>query len=296
MSIEKNSLISLLSFSYFSPHVLNKLYLKYQSWNKVLSASYDTLKKFNLSDENINAFFKFKKEFKIDKVLSLIEKENINLLYYKDKCFPQFLKEIPDPPPLLFLKGNKDLLKHGNNFLTVVGSRKTNSYGTFLATELLTPLNNNIIIVSGLAYGIDSLAHSLALKSNKKTIAVLGSGLDSNSIYPKENQKLANDIIKDNGLIISEFPPLTPPLKHHFPRRNRLLAGLSLATLVLQAKKRSGALITAYMALDFNREVLSIPSNINLENSQGNNQLIKAGAKVVLNYKDIEESLYIDSF
>ncbi len=295
MSIERNALITLLSFTYFSPNVLNKLYLKYHSWNKALHASCDTLKKLNIRDKTINKFYEFKKTFKLEKVLYLIEKENINLIYYTDKYYPQFLKEIPCPPPMLFLKGNKKLLRD-NNFLTVVGSRKINNYGIFLANELVSKLNNNIVIVSGLAYGIDSLAHSIALRTNKKTIAILGSGINYNSIYPRENQKLASDIIKTNGLIVSEFPPLCPPLKHHFPQRNRILAGISLATLVLQAKKKSGALITAYMALDYNREVLTIPSNINLKNSQGNNQLIKAGAKVVLNYKDIEESLNIDSF
>lgn len=295
MSIEKISLITLLSFTYFNPSVLNKLYLKYQSWNKVLNASYVILKKFNLEDKTINAFYEFKKTFQVEKILYLIEKENIDLIYYNDKYYPQFLKEIPCPPPLLFLKGNKKLLRN-NNFLTVVGSRKMNSYGVFLTNELIAKLNNNIVVVSGLAYGIDSLAHSVALKNNKKTLAILGSGLNYSSIYPKENQKLANEIIKANGLIISEFPPLCPPLKHHFPQRNRLLAGISLVTLIIQAKKRSGALITAYMALDYNRDVLTIPSNINLENSQGNNQLIRAGAKVVLNYKDIEESLNIDNF
>jgi len=295
MSIERNALITLLSFTCFSPNVLNKLYLKYHSWNKALHASCDTLKKLNIRDKTINKFYEFKKTFKLEKVLYLIEKENINLIYYTDKYYPQFLKEIPCPPPMLFLKGNKKLLRD-NNFLTVVGSRKINNYGIFLANELVSKLNNNIVIVSGLAYGIDSLAHSIALRTNKKTIAILGSGINYNSIYPRENQKLASDIIKTNGLIVSEFPPLCPPLKHHFPQRNRILAGISLATLVLQAKKKSGALITAYMALDYNREVLTVPSNINLENSQGNNQLIKAGAKVVLNYKDIEESLNIDSF
>ncbi len=295
MSIERNALITLLSFTCFSPNVLNKLYLKYHSWNKALHASCDTLKKLNIRDKTINKFYEFKKTFKLEKVLYLIEKENINLIYYTDKYYPQFLKEIPCPPPMLFLKGNKKLLRD-NNFLTVVGSRKINNYGIFLANELVSKLNNNIVIVSGLAFGIDSLAHSIALRTNKKTIAILGSGINYNSIYPRENQKLASDIIKTNGLIVSEFPPLCPPLKHHFPQRNRILAGISLATLVLQAKKKSGALITAYMALDYNREVLTIPSNINLKNSQGNNQLIKAGAKVVLNYKDIEESLNIDSF
>lgn len=295
MSIERNALITLLSFTCFSPNVLNKLYLKYHSWNKALHASCDTLKKLNIRDKTINKFYEFKKTFKLEKVLYLIEKENINLIYYTDKYYPQFLKEIPCPPPMLFLKGNKKLLRD-NNFLTVVGSRKINNYGIFLANELVSKLNNNIVIVSGLAFGIDSLAHSIALRTNKKTIAILGSGINYNSIYPRENQKLASDIIKTNGLIVSEFPPLCPPLKHHFPQRNRILAGISLATLVLQAKKKSGALITAYMALDYNREVLTVPSNINLENSQGNNQLIKAGAKVVLNYKDIEESLNIDSF
>ncbi len=291
---EKNALLTLACFSGFGPVTLKKLYSYFYSWSKALNANYQNLKQLNLNDKLINDFLHFRKTFDIKKIINIINKENIDLLYFKDDNYPPLLKEIPNPPILLFLKGNKKLLKNKKQ-LSVVGSRKTNQYGIYSANELIPKLNKNIIIVSGLAYGIDSLAHRLALNNQQKTIAVLGSGVDNNSIYPKENQSLANEIIINNGLIISEFPPLSPPLKHHFPQRNRILAGLSMASLVIQAKKKSGALITAYMALDFNREVLTVPANINLQYSQGNNQLIKNGAKVILNYKDIEESLNIDS-
>jgi DNA processing protein len=291
---EKISLLKLSCFSGFSPNTLKKMYNYFSSWHKAYNSNYLNLRKLNINEKTIDKFFIFRKNFEIKNIIEIMKNENINLLYFKDKNYPKLLKEIPDWPILLFYRGNIDLINK-QYLLTVVGSRQTNSYGQYITHKLIKDLNKNIIIVSGLAYGIDTIAHQSALKNNHKTIAILGSGINKNSIYPQSNLSLAKNIIKNNGLVLSEFPPLTKPLKFHFPQRNRLLASLSSATLVSQAKEKSGALITAYLALDYNREVLSIPSNIDLKYSQGNNQLLKAGAKLILNHKDIEESLNIDS-
>ena len=147
--------------------------------------------------------------------------------------------------------------------------------------------NNNLNIISGLAKGIDSLAHKLALENKIKTIAVLGSGLDI--IYPKENSILAKNIIQNNGCIISEFPPNCPPRKHHFPLRNRIISGLSKAVLIIEANNHSGSLITARQALDQNREILAIPGEIFSSQSQGTNYLITLGAKLIQNSDDVLE-------
>ncbi len=292
---EKVSLLKLSCFSGFGFQSLKKLYYHFSSWTKAYNSTYNDLAKLNIQEKIINKFFDFRQNFKINKIEEIIIRENIGLLYFKDKNYPKLLKEIPDSPILLFYKGNIDLLNN-KYLLSVVGSRQTNYYGQYITKKLIRDLNKEIVIVSGLAYGIDTIAHQSALENKLKTIAVLGSGINEFSIYPQDNLFLSKKIIENNGLILSEFPPLSRPMKFHFPQRNRIIAGLSLATLVSQAKKRSGALITAYLALDYNREVLSIPSNIDLELSQGNNQLLKAGAKVILNYEDIESQLNIDSF
>ncbi len=291
---EQNSLLKLTCFSGFSPISLKKLYYGFSSWKDVYSSNYKKLKNLGIKEKTIDKFFNFRNSFNIEKILEILKEEKISLLYFKDKNYPKLLKEIPDFPILLFYKGNINIINN-KYLLTVVGSRQTNTYGKYITKELIRNLNKKIIIVSGLAYGIDTIAHKSALEYNLKTIAVLGSGVNEFSIYPQENLNLSKKIIENEGLILSEFPPLTKPLKYHFPQRNRILAGLSLSTLVSQAKERSGALITAYLSLDYNREVLSVPSNVDLEYSQGNNQLLKAGAKLILNHKDIEESLNIDS-
>lgn len=291
---EKFYLLKTVCFPDFFPKTLIKLYNFFHSWEKIYNSNYNNFKKLNIKDETINKFFNFKKDFNINKIINIIQKENIGILYFKDKNYPKNLKEISDFPIVLFYKGNVDLLNK-KYLLTVVGSREVNNYGENITRNLIKKLNKEIVIISGLAYGIDTIAHQSALDYKHKTVAVLGSGINNISIYPKSNLELAEIIIKKNGLILSEFPPLTKPLKLNFPQRNRILAGLSPATLVSQAKEKSGALITAYFALDYNREVLSVPSNIDLKLSQGNNQLIRSGAKVILNHCDIENILNIDS-
>ncbi|MEK7548749.1 MAG: DNA-processing protein DprA, partial [Patescibacteria group bacterium] len=188
---------------------------------------------------------------------------------------PALLAEIPDPPLWLYLRGQAKLLNSPS--LTVVGTRKPTSYAISALKYLISPrIAKNIVIISGLAYGIDKLAHQLALNSDGRTIAVLAGGLDE--IYPSAHTQLANQILAQNGLLMSEYPPLSRPRPYKFPIRNRLLAGMSLATLVVECSVKSGTMITARLANEFNREVLAVPNQILLESVQGANQLIGQGA------------------
>ena len=211
-----------------------------------------------------------------------IEEISIN-----SKEYPQNLKNIYDPPKKIYLIGNKDLLYQKG--IAIVGARDATQYGKKIAYNLAKELSEqNIVIISGLAIGIDSYAHKGALE--KGTIAVLGSGIDN--IYPKENLELAREIIKNKGCIISEYPFGTKPERLHFPQRNRIISGLSDGVVVIEASKKSGALITAEFALEQGKEVFAVPGDINKKQSEGTNQLIKDGAILLTSATDILENIY----
>lgn len=219
--------------------------------------------------------------------------ENISI-GISDGDYPALLKNIYDPPGRLFFKGDKSLLQ-SKYLLTIVGSRKTTLYHQTILKNIISDLKNlPFVIVSGLATGIDGLAHKYALENNLPTIAVLGSCLDKDKIYPKENLPLAQEIIKRGGLLLSEQSPGTQTQIWHFPKRNRILAGMSRATIVISGAKKSGTLISAQVALDEGREVLALPANINLSLSYGPNELIKNGARMLLDSQDILEAYNID--
>ena len=242
-------------------------------------------------EENIaEEFTAARREINPDRLVAKSAEEDIKVMTITDKSYPKLLTEIYNPPPLLYYKGQFDLK---NDFtLAVVGTRKYTNYGQQIADYLVKDLaRNNLTIVSGLALGIDALAHLAALEVGGKTIAVLGSGLDKQNIYPSQNRYLADKIIASGGAIISELPLGTPPLRHNFPQRNRLISGLSLGTLVIEAGEKSGALITAAYALEQNREVFAVPGGIHSPASAGPNNLIKDGAKVVTSPADIIETL-----
>lgn len=213
--------------------------------------------------------------------------DEIKALSLDDTSYPLLLTEISKPPTTLYYRGNIDLLTHPN-LLAVVGSRKTSSSGIEACNALLPPLvEQGVILVSGLAYGIDSLAHHISVKAKQPTVAVLGSGVDDSSIYPKENIGLAHEILKYGGLVISEYPPGTSPSAKQFPARNRIIAGICKATLVIQAAKRSGSLITARLALEGGREVFAVPGPITDVACEGTNMLIRDGAIPALSSTDI---------
>jgi len=254
----------------------------------VLSAPEKELDAFPDVGSIIASNIKTKVDWKLaEKQLELMEKNKVRLLTFKDETYPENLKSIYDPPPFLFIKGK--IKKEDKNAIAIVGSRAASPYGKQIAENIGRELAKiGITIISGLAWGIDSIGHLSALKENSRTIAVFGSGLDV--IYPPQNGKLAERIIQ-KGAIISEFFLGTKPEKQNFPRRNRLISGLSLGVVVIEAGPKSGALLTAGHALEQNREVFAVPGNIGAKTSEGTNKLIKEGAKLVTKVEDILEEL-----
>ncbi|MFH0845826.1 MAG: DNA-processing protein DprA [Patescibacteria group bacterium] len=204
--------------------------------------------------------------------------------------WPENLLEIPDSPKQLYYKGTKP--DWNSVFLTIVGSRKNSNYGKEVCQKLISGLKGyDITIVSGLAFGIDTIAHKSALENNLKTLAVPGSGLNDEVLYPKSNLGLAKEIINSGGVLLSEFEPNQEATPWTFPQRNRIMAGLSRATLVIEASEKSGTLITARLALDYNREVCVVPADIFSFYGKGSNQLIHQGATAVISSQDILEIL-----
>jgi len=218
-----------------------------------------------------------------------LTKYNIRLILKTDKDYPKLLAQISHPPLGIYIKGDISILKEKKNIpLAIVGSRDMTTYGKQVCEKLIKELAPfKFVIISGLAYGIDTISHKQALESNLKTIAVLGSGLEH--IYPEINKPLAKKIIEKGGCLISEYPIYSGPKATHFPQRNRTISGLSKGVLVIEAQERSGSLITAKLALDQNRDVFAVPNNIFEKTGTGTNKLIQSGAKLILNSNDILE-------
>ncbi|MEI6296131.1 MAG: DNA-processing protein DprA [bacterium] len=209
--------------------------------------------------------------------------------------FPKPLLEIPQPPKQLFTEGTLPSLDD-YIFLTVVGSRKCSNYGKDACEKIISELaGQNIVIVSGLAYGIDTIAHKKAMEVGLKTVAVPGSGLDRKVLYPSLNRKLADEIIEKDGALLSEFDLDQTATLYTFPQRNRIMAGLSKAILVIEAGEKSGTLITARLATEYNRDLLVIPGSIFSPNSVGSNKLINLGATPVSSGEEVLKSLGIDT-
>lgn len=218
-----------------------------------------------------------------------------HLILLKREDLPLTLKNIHRPPKQLWCRGNIALLQSTKLPLAVIGSRQGSWYGQLTLKQLLTPvLASELIIISGLALGIDTLAHQTALKIGAPTIAILGSGLADSAIYPASNWSLAQNILANDGLLLSEYPPEETARPYFFPQRNRLIAGLAKAVLVIEAAQKSGALLTARLALEEGRDVLTVPGNINQSLSQGCNQLIKLGATAITETKDLVQALDLE--
>lgn len=206
----------------------------------------------------------------------------------KQKYFPALLKQIPDQPELLYMEG--ELPPEDAIYLAVVGARKFTNYGKEACEKIIGGLKNKnrqIVIVSGLAIGIDGIAHKAALKSGLKTIAIPGSGLDDKVMHPRSNINLSKEIVENGGCLISELDWEMPAGMHTFPSRNRIIAGMSHAVLVIEAAEKSGTLITADLATQYNRDVFAVPGSIFSKNSIGTNRLIKAGAALITSAEDI---------
>ncbi len=221
-----------------------------------------------------------------EKELERAKKLGLEILFIKDKAFPLELREIPYPPLFLYIKGHLSTSKN----LAIVGSRKPTSYGKEVATLFARELSQaGLCLVSGLARGIDTIVHTLCVKQGEATIAVLGSGLDI--VYPPENKKLFEEIPQKGGAVISEFPLGTKPKRENFPRRNRLISGLSSGVIIIEAGVHSGTLITAKWAQEQGKEVFAVPGNIFSEQSRGTHLLIKEGAIPVTHPKEVLEYL-----
>jgi DNA processing protein len=248
-------------------------------------ASASALKKSGVDTKTVENIVDLRTRISPDEEIDALRHYKVKALTYDSPAYPSRLREIYDYPPVLYLRG--DLLKEDECCLAVVGTRRATVYGRQVTEEIVTALaGNGITIVSGLARGIDSIAHRTALESGARTMAVFACGLDI--VYPAENAKLAREIM-EHGALISEYPLGTKPKADNFPRRNRIMSGLSLGVLVIEAGESSGALITANQALEQNREVFAVPGSIMSPASRGTNHLIQDGAKLVTNYIDILE-------
>ncbi len=256
----------------------------FPSVEDVFHSSEKDLRALGLEGEVVEALTSTDLLEQADREIDRLDKIGYSALTIEDKRYPRYLREIYDPPLVLYYAGEIETLSEPA--VSVVGARKPTPYGRAVAERLSHDLSSRgLVVVSGLARGIDSISHWGALKGGK-TIAVLGSGLET--VYPKENRSLFAKI-KEYGLVLSEYSLKAPPLKYHFPYRNRIISGLSLGTVVIEGTRRSGSLITARLALEENREVMAVPGNITSELSQGTNWLIKSGAKLVNGWKDVVE-------
>jgi len=238
-------------------------------------------------------FLELRPGINVAAIAATVEHERITLIPWGDSRYPKLLTQIPDPPICLFVRGDASLLSE--RAIAIVGTRKATTYGR-AATEVLIPplVRAGLAITSGLAYGIDAYTHAACLRASGRTVAVLGTGVDGASLYPPGNRSLAQQIIAQHGCLVSEFVPGTPGLPLHFPARNRIIAGLTVGCLVIEAPEDSGALITARFALDFGREVFALPGPITSTMSVGTNALLKSGATPVTAAADIIDALHLE--
>jgi DNA processing protein len=268
------------------PVLFRQLIKRFGSPERVLAASPEELCSLpNIDEKRARAILKSGQVRLPRGWPSLLERLGARLLTYRDPAYPQRLLTTYDFPPLLYVRGQ--LTEPDDLAVAVVGSRRASPYGQRVAESVSAGLvRRGITVVSGLARGIDSIAHKAALDNGGRTIAVLGSGIDI--VYPGENQALAERIV-EGGAIVSEFPLGTKPEPGHFPRRNRIISGLSLGVVVIEARIKSGALLTAHFALEQGREVFAVPGDINLPGTRGPHRLIQEGAKLVWRVDDILE-------
>lgn len=258
------------------------------AWNNLELKS---AKELGIGEKTFLKFESSKKELDIEKYLQKLEQAKVNIVGFTNPLYPSSIKLLDSPPIVLFCKGNSELLKHIQN-IGVVGARKITSYGKDVTEKLTSDLVlNDFCIVSGLAFGVDAVAHKTALEHKGKTIAVLGCGVDC--VTPLENERLYEEILDNGGLIISEYRLGLPPSAGSFPARNRIIAALSLGVLVTEAAEDSGSLITAEEALKLQKPVFAVPGSINAQMSQGTLKLLKQGAHIVTNSQDILEKLEI---
>ena len=254
-------------------------------FNDLIHAGFD--------EQNAHEFLQWRDGFTEETYLQLLEEDSIRIISIEDSPYPPLLRDIFDPPVALFVRGT---LENLHPYFAVVGTRKMTSYGKQMTTEIAGELaRNGVAIVSGLALGIDGAAHKAALESNGITIAALGTGIDRKSVYPRLHYELSEMIIDKGGALIGEYPPGSQPTVYSFPKRNRIVAGISLGTLVIEADEKSGALITANCALEYGRDVYAVPHTLTSPTGSGPHKLIRDGAYLIRGATDILENLNLTS-
>ncbi len=289
----ENEIKFLLAFSFCQINTRKKL-SKIKSHFDDLEKAWNNSEKLRqvglISKQEFQRISEFQSSSKINRLMEMLADFQITPIDFESTYYPPLLKEIDNPPEIIFARGDISLLKEKS--ITIVGSRKNTVYGERVAQKIASEISRaGIAVVSGLALGIDSIAHRAVLDHEGKTIAVLASGIDDASITPKTHFHLAKKILSSGGLLISEYFPLAPALKQNYIARNRIMAGISLGTLVIEAAQKSGSLITARFALESGREVFSVPGSIFCPQSAGTHNLIKEGAKLVCSVNDILEEL-----
>ncbi len=287
--INKKYLLALNRISQIGPRTIQKLLKRWPNLEELFRSSAQELECVGLPPAMAKAITDFDLS-QVDKDWRWQEADNHLLLTWSDSAYPALLKEIHDPPPVLYAIGDLSCFKQPT--VAMVGSRKPSVTGSETAWRFGYELaTHQITVVSGLALGIDAQAHSGCLQAGGKTIAVMGTGIDR--IYPYRHRQLADKICQ-NGLLLSEFVLNSPPIAGHFPRRNRIISGLSLITLVVEAAIKSGSLITARLAMEQNRDVLAIPGSIHNPLARGCHHLLQQGAKLVTSCEDVLSELHRD--
>lgn len=285
----KQYLLALNRINQIGPRTTAKLLARWPDLEELFQLSAQQLQSAGLPAAMANSIAAFNLA-EVEKDWRWQEQEGHFLLTWADADYPFLLKEIHDPPPVLYARGHLSGLRQPT--VAMVGTRKPSVTGSETAWRFAFELAaHQVTIVSGLALGIDAQAHSGCLQAGGKTIAVMGTGIDC--IYPRRHQRMAENICQ-NGLLLSEFPLQTAPIAGHFPRRNRIISGLSLAILVVEAAVRSGSLITARLALEQNRDVLAIPGSIHNPQARGCHYLLQQGARLVTSSEDVLNELQLD--
>ena len=280
-----------LAFNYVSgigPAKIQALLGHYGSLEPAWSATESQLRDIGFDSRTLESLHEARQSLDLDRYVGQVEASGAQVLTWDSPDYPPLLRQIPAAPPLIFVRGRFEPVDQWA--VAVVGTRRLSAYGRLVAHDLVSGLaRNGITIVSGLARGIDAVAHRATLEANGRTVAIMACGIDR--VYPPEHRDLAHQIVESGGAIVTEFPLGTEPISANFPARNRLISGLSMGVLVVEAGEKSGALVTARFALEQDREVFAIPGNINSPVSVGSNRLIQQGAKLVTRVEDILEEL-----
>lgn len=274
-------------FEGFGSRTFFKLHRRYDGQGQRAAAAHQSiLQEIGVKPAIIEKYIAYRKKTDARKLAEKLECEGIQFLRHDDAGYPPLLREIPDPPYALFVRGATDMTN--TNIAAVVGTRRNTPYGRTVAERIGEDLASaGIPIVSGLAGGIDGITHEAALRNNGRCIAVLGTGVDAASVYPHCHQRLSENILATGGTLVSEYPPGTESMKFHFPLRNRIIAGMSRLTIVVEAANKSGSLITAFQALEQNREVFAVPGPITHAQSYGTNRLLTMGATPYVSSEEI---------